>query len=795
MGISKSWHIKNFLDSILKAVLSETSQKIFALIILAILLLFPFSMDSLNLLQKNAKADLLFPMTALFSPQLKGEISFFYISCLSLFILPISFILIAVSFFVKKIGNKIIYILLLSSSIVYIVAVVVGMISFANTGRWFRNLNPLVYIAFVIGLTLHLFLIVRAIIQEQKKDQLYVEYNSILKQQDEENISANNVLIERIKARQKKIKKGSSEYIRLEELRKKYSTSLLRQKRRSHIKTKITIVFFIAIINILAVFVYINLKNYKALLSQNVNNLGINLAEQASAIYRFSDGLHAKIRAFLEGIHISNQSAPFPFERVDIIITDSSDPLYLENIRSEKSLPDFTVFAYTTAGSRLKNIPKAEKQITAKEAFAYIQQYSNQKTKNTPHYNSKSDTSVYVCPITFQRSSGKRLIGFSLVSYLTEVLERPYFQVKVFILSLAVFFVYFSVILTLFLGDLISKPIIFLAGSIRKTANTFSDMLSANAEIDVERFVFKEEIKSNDELKTLSVEIKNMVSLIRGILPYISFHTLRNAEKNQGHKSYLRDLCFLFTDIRGFTSLCENMEAKEITSMLNYYLDLETKIIFDNGGDVDKYVGDELMAFFSGPRKEINACNAAIEIRKAMRQAQVKSIQAKKTTVSIGIGINSGKVVFGPVGSRTRKDYTSIGDAVNLAARLEGANKEYGSKTIISEAVYKELSDDFICRELDFIAVKGKSEAVRIFEILQKDHNGVSESILELKKLFEAGLSYYRRQMWDSANKYFFFCKEKFNDAPSKVFLQRIEHYKINPPPPDWKGVFVMHVK
>jgi len=208
-----------------------------------------------------------------------------------------------------------------------------------------------------------------------------------------------------------------------------------------------------------------------------------------------------------------------------------------------------------------------------------------------------------------------------------------------------------------------------------------------------------------------------------------------------------------------------------------------------------EHKGDEVMAFFSGPKKEINACKAAIEIRQAMRHAQQEAIKAGKATVSIGIGINSGKVVFGPVGSKTRKDYTSIGDTVNLAARLEGANKEYGSKCIISETVYNNLSKDFICRELDFIAVKGKTEAVRIFEVLHPSEKLPAESIPELKKTFEAGLAYYRNKKWSMAEKYFTACVEKYNDAPAKVFLRRIMRYQVSPPKAGWNGVFVMNAK
>ena len=159
--------------------------------------------------------------------------------------------------------------------------------------------------------------------------------------------------------------------------------------------------------------------------------------------------------------------------------------------------------------------------------------------------------------------------------------------------------------------------------------------------------------------------------------------------------------------------------------------------------------------------------------------------------IAVGIGINSGAVVFGSVGSETRKDFTSIGDTVNLAARLESANKEYGSKSIISRAVYEKLGKDFVCRELDYITVKGKTKPVRIYEVLQSKE-AATDKIIDLKRTFETGLSYYRKRQWHNAKKYFSENVEKYNDAPSKVFLKRIERYQASPPKREWKGVFVM---
>ena len=792
------------LDDIRKRIkkiyVHPNTVKIASLIILGMLMLLPFCMTKMDLFNPAQKAIKLYPMTVLFSDFAHKGLNFFYVSSFLLFLLPIAFITIFISIFKRKISSKIVYVSVLVPISLYLTASISGMNLFANTPRWFYTLSPLTYFAFFTALIFHAFLITNGIISIKKQNGSYMEYKRLLEEKEMQEENLRKRIADKLKKQKEKSKtvsaKNASEgNFSVEKMLKKSLNQLNTKKRRTRIKTKITIVILFTILVILSTFIYTDLRNYNMLLTQNVNTTGKNQAEQVAAIYSFSDGLHAKINAFLEGIKKTNASSPFPFQRVDIITTNSKQPIFLEEINESTVLPAFDVFSYTTAAGRVRLIPEEEKRITSGEAALYIKHCKDKSTVSTPIYKNEKGTCLYVYPVTFSRKEGQRLIGFSVVTYLKEVLDRPYFQALVFVLSISAVFFYASIIIVLFLADFIANPIIFLCGNIRKTANILSEMISSNRAIEPNRLIFEENIKTHDEIKTLSRELKNIISLIRGILPYVSFHTIQNAEKNLSSKSSTRELCFLFTDIRGFTTMCENMQPREVISILNHYLDIETKIIFENGGDVDKYVGDEIMAFFSGPKKEINACKAAMEIRKAMRQEQKAALKEGSALVSIGIGINSGPVVFGPVGSKTRKDFTSIGDTVNLAARLEGANKEYGSKSIISEEVYKNLSNDFICRELDFIAVKGKTEAVRIYEILQPTEKLTTEKLHDIKKLFETGLAYYRKRKWKHAEKYFAECAQKYNDTPSKVFLRRVAHYQISPPKPKWSGVFVMNVK
>ncbi|MCI7534422.1 MAG: adenylate/guanylate cyclase domain-containing protein [Treponema porcinum] len=764
--------------------------RIVSIIILAVLFVFPFSMREMNLLQPELSSEILYPFKAFFSDS-KISSLLLRISWCALYVIPFSAILILITIFLKKRHKKTVYFSLLISVTVYLVSTVASMITFANTARWFRELPPLVYAAFAVALVFHIVLIAYGIIGIKTRNQEHSEYKQLCTEETKKEKELHARAMERIQRDKERVKGDRDRTRKIKLLEKKEVKEYRQKKHRTHVKTKIKIVILLTITVILATFIFTDLRNYRMLTKQTVNNTGGNQAEQVAAIYDFSDGLSAKINAFIEGFKKTNSSSPFPCERADIITTDSTKSVFLETIDASTILPEFNVFSYTTAAGHVYKIPDAEKRITPQQAALYVDRWRNEATRKEPLFDRQNDTLKYIYPVTYTRKEGHKLVGFSVITYRREILSRPYFQAKVFIFTLSAVFLYVSIVITLFLADFIANPIIFLCGSVRKTANILSELLSGTANIDPKSLTFDEKVETKDEIKDLSIEINNIVTIVRGILPYISFHTLQNADRNN---SRTRELCFLFTDIRGFTTLCEGRSPTDVINILDRYLGIETKIILANGGDVDKYVGDEMMAFFSGPDKEINACKAAMEIRKAMRKEQEKDQKEGTQPISMGIGINSGTVVFGPVGSSTRKDFTSIGDTVNLAARLEGANKEYGSKTIISEAVFEHLHNTFICRELDYITVKGKTEPVRIYEILQSAKDS-TEKLYDIKKLFEAGLNAYRKKQWKTAEKYFTECNQKYDDAPSQVFLRRIIHYKISPPEKDWKGVFVMAVK
>ncbi|MGA2975288.1 MAG: adenylate/guanylate cyclase domain-containing protein [Spirochaetia bacterium] len=404
-------------------------------------------------------------------------------------------------------------------------------------------------------------------------------------------------------------------------------------------------------------------------------------------------------------------------------------------------------------------------------------------------YNAEKKTYEFLTPVILSNVS----IGYVMVDYARDVIYEPLFRTQVRVFVIAALFMYAAVFLIYLFGRGIVFPILFLRMSVNSIANVLSSMVKGKLRFSSELLQYKDRVRTQDEIKLLSGEVSHMTTVIRGVIPYISQSTLQAAERDSP-TTESKELSFLFTDIRGFTTLCEGMEPDKVVELLNHYLDIQASLIAANEGDVDKYVGDEMMAQFDGPRKELNACKAGLEIRRAMAEEARKATDAAGTVIDIGIGINTGQVVHGSVGAKDRMDFTSIGDTVNLAARLEGANKQYGTGSLITEAVYEKVEEEFLCREIDLLTVKGKKLPVRIFEII-REKKGATERDERFKKLFETSLGLYRKQKWDAAEKGFSSLAKDYNDETSEVFLKRIELFRKDPPPKGWDGVFNLTVK
>jgi class 3 adenylate cyclase len=254
-------------------------------------------------------------------------------------------------------------------------------------------------------------------------------------------------------------------------------------------------------------------------------------------------------------------------------------------------------------------------------------------------------------------------------------------------------------------------------------------------------------------------------------------------------------LTIFFSDIADFSTISEKLTPNELSSQISEYLTEMTTIILKHGGTVDKYIGDSIMAFWGAPNKTLDhatqACLAAIECNARLKILAQEWSSQGRPAFRARIGLNTGDVVVGNIGSNQRLSYTAMGDPVNLASRLEGLNKEYATSIIISQSVLNELPDEFVYRLLDIVVVKGKTEPVPIYELVSRkgDVTGLDSEFLEM---FGKAVNSYLEKDWDKA----LFRFEKLlglrpDDQACKIFIERCREYRDNPPGHDWAGEYV----
>jgi len=259
-----------------------------------------------------------------------------------------------------------------------------------------------------------------------------------------------------------------------------------------------------------------------------------------------------------------------------------------------------------------------------------------------------------------------------------------------------------------------------------------------------------------------------------------------------------KPLTVLFSDIRGFTTIAEQLPPEDLVRILNEYLTAMTDIVFKYDGLLDKYMGDAIMAVYGAPLDQpdhaLRACKTALEMMQALKKLQIRWTEEGRPAMNIGVGINSGDMVVGNMGSQMRFDYTVMGDSVNLGSRLEGTNKEYGTNIIISEFTWAIVKAELYCRELDAVRVKGKKLPVKIYELLSEMKD--AEPYRPFVELYEIGIAQYRECKWDEAGATFLKVLElRPGDPPSQLYMTRCRELKEDPPPQPWDGIFTMTKK
>lgn len=300
------------------------------------------------------------------------------------------------------------------------------------------------------------------------------------------------------------------------------------------------------------------------------------------------------------------------------------------------------------------------------------------------------------------------------------------------------------------------------------------------------------------EIQLMAAAINSMKNGLEAFRLYVPAELVRELirsgeeAKPGGHE---RELTLLFTDITDFTSIAEGMTAREIMVRLSEYFDVISRIIGEQSGTVDKYIGDSVMAFWGAPRADdehaLHACRAVVRVMHALEVLNERLRDQGDITFDTRFGVDTGFSIVGNVGSRERLNYTALGDSVNLASRLEGVNKFYGTRAIISQGTYRYVRHEFICRPLGLIAVKGKSAGVNIYELLGEVGDSNEEALRGKAERFRSALELYLARDWAAALESFEAMKRiDEDDRPAALFIERCQTYLRNPPGDDWNGIW-----
>lgn len=300
----------------------------------------------------------------------------------------------------------------------------------------------------------------------------------------------------------------------------------------------------------------------------------------------------------------------------------------------------------------------------------------------------------------------------------------------------------------------------------------------------------------NAEKKKISSTLSKYLS------PAVSAQLIGSGSDPRAEVGRFEELSVLFSDIRGFTTMSEMFKPEVLVQHLNEYLGRMTDVIFDNTGTLDKFIGDAVMAFWGAPLRDEEHALKSVKCGFAMQKALLglkenwKTRTASGININIGVGINTGPVIVGNIGSEKRLDYTVIGDNVNLASRIEGLTKQYHSTFLIGPQTQISVEKSVICRPIDLVQVKGRAHHVRIWEPLCMVQDSDAVKMRELVERFELGWNHYQKGNFADALKEFERTHQwrAGGDGPSEVYIERCKDL-IAEPPQDWSGVYVAKSK
>jgi len=347
-----------------------------------------------------------------------------------------------------------------------------------------------------------------------------------------------------------------------------------------------------------------------------------------------------------------------------------------------------------------------------------------------------------------------------------------------------------------------------LSRPVRSLADAVRDVRGGNLNIELPVSSTDEVGRLTDSFNFFVKELRSKERLKQTFGKYIDPRILEHVLAQPGAEAVgggRREMTVLFADLVGFTGLSERLTPLLMVTLLNRHFGLQAFAVQEHHGIVDKFVGDSIVAFWGPPfvkgeEHATLACRAAeaqlLALDTLRRELpDITGLRRDAPAIDLCIGICTGEVVVGNIGSENTRSYTVVGDTVNLAARLESANRVYGTQVLVNETTARAIGSEFEMREIDSISVKGKTETTRVFELLSATGK-LPEEIVRLREHYDAARRSYLAQDWDAAEATFREClKNRPNDGPSRVLLERIQFLRRNPPGKDWNGVWHLREK
>lgn len=300
------------------------------------------------------------------------------------------------------------------------------------------------------------------------------------------------------------------------------------------------------------------------------------------------------------------------------------------------------------------------------------------------------------------------------------------------------------------------------------------------------------------EVVELSESIHRMKLGLRSFQKYVPASLVRQliaANEDARIEGAKRDLAIFFSDIENFTTITEKIDSNELVKQLCEYLETFSRVISQNNGTIDKYIGDSVMAFWGAPLLVLDPCilaaRTSLRCMELLNQLNGQWAKENKPVFLTRIGLHYGETIVGNIGSSERLNYTVIGDSVNITSRLVSANKMYGTVILVTEAVYQQVKELFVLRLVDQVKFKGKVESTAIYELIAESKQSIRFNVDAYVDAFAKAFSAYQSQQWREAMKFFALClKIHPKDKVASIFIKRCEFFNIRPPDPNWDGVW-----